>query len=234
MADSNERDTIMNGLVALAAMVQQQQQKVKLDAIRAQYTDPRDPKLAIADEAILRAFHERIRTYTTFQPIATMDEDGRIGSLQKEYKGKDVPISEIEFREFCKTPAARQTTYVIGQPIPFDKIGSESHVYSFADMDDKKLDELDRVFVKGPQHHGFDSLEFLGVHTGAYCFFKPDLWEVIHLLHTKIKPDQLPNIQRLYVTTEPHPSEKGSECYDRGLDRHRAKTVCFVVWKPER
>lgn len=207
--------------------------KAQLEAIRAQYTDPMKPELKIADEATIQAYHALIRTYKLFWPLV-ISAGGNIGVI-KEQGGDLVKMSDDEYAAYAKTPASRQGTYVVGKPIEFKEIRNESHVYSFKKQDDSKLDELDRLFVTGPKSHGFASFDILGLHTygGYYGFFRPDLFEVIHLLHTKIKPAQLPKIRRLYVTTEPHPSDKGSECYDSGLDRHRAKTTCFVVWKPE-
>ena len=53
--------------------------------------------------------------------------------------------------------------------------------------------------------------------------------EIIHMLNTKISLNELNNIDKIYVTTEPHPLDK--LCYSNTLDKHRARTTYYVYKK---
>lgn len=96
---------------------------------------------------------------------------------------------------------------------------------------DKKnvLDEIDKAFVA--ETIPCEKLEFYGLHTygGYHGFFRPDLDEVMTLISPIITDERLKTIERVYVTTEPHPSDEGSECYDLEHDRHKAKTTVYIV-----
>ncbi len=85
--------------------------------------------------------------------------------------------------------------------------------------------------VKNNNHNKtIKKLEIFGLHScGYHGFFRPNIFEVITLLNTKITTEDLKTIERIYVTTEPHPSSKIYECFDPKKNKHRAKTTCYVI-----
>ena len=101
--------------------------------------------------------------------------------------------------------------------------------YLYGSEKKANLDEVDKAFVA--ETTPCEKLEFYGLHTygGYYGFFRPDLNEVMVLISPIITDERLKTIERVYVTTEPHPSDKGSDCYDSEHDRHKAKTTVYIV-----
>lgn len=94
-------------------------------------------------------------------------------------------------------------------------------------------DELDKTFIQSPPED--KKVEFYGLHTygGYYGFFRPDIIEVCNLIAPYINSIQSSPIDRIYVTTEMHPSAMIGECYDNEADRHRGKTTIWVIKQQE-
>jgi hypothetical protein len=107
----------------------------------------------------------------------------------------------------------------------------EQHAYLYAQIPiaDDKLDQSARDFLHG-KRDGLIKFELYGLHTygGYYGFFRPDAQEVFSLMLANIDQDLLLRCHRFYVTTDAHPSDKGSECYDSKLDRHKARTTVWL------
>lgn len=114
------------------------------------------------------------------------------------------------------------------------EIAGVGYLFSVEELDEKELDKIDKQF-KSLEGYG-KKLELYGFHTygGYYGFFRPDFTEVIHLLNTVVSLRDLDNIDRIYVTTEPHPSGDVRECYDYKKDKHKACTTCYVYYKAQR
>lgn len=92
-------------------------------------------------------------------------------------------------------------------------------------------DELDKKLIAACDPLKPDG-SFLGLHTygGYHGFFRPSLDEIIPMLiKSGVKIDA--SVARIYVTTEPWPNDKASQCYDGVLDRHRAITMWWIVRK---
>lgn len=115
---------------------------------------------------------------------------------------------------------------LLGVKPSYGQIGQMGYLYGFKAKAKEDQDEIDEDFVAHPEK--LEKFEFYGLHTygGYYGFFRPDLSEVIELTSSGLPPSE--EIECAFVTTEPHPSDKGSECYDRSADRHRAKTTVYV------
>lgn len=71
-------------------------------------------------------------------------------------------------------------------------------------------------------------LRLYGLHSNLGVFFRPDLEEAINLLAPHIGIESLAG-KRLYVTTEPHPSDRTSEICDRATGLHRGETVVYTI-----
>jgi hypothetical protein len=108
---------------------------------------------------------------------------------------------------------------------------SDAYMWHFKKIEDDKLDEIDKKFI-ADQSSG-EKIELYGLHTygGYWGFFRPDLTEVIHMLNTKISLDELNNIDRIYVSTIPYPSDNIYDCFDNKADKHRALTTCYIYKK---
>ena len=104
-------------------------------------------------------------------------------------------------------------------------------MYSFKKEDKDNLDELDKKFIETKTAD--KKLELYGLHTygGYHGFFRPDIYEAIGLLNDYITVDDLESIEKIYLTTEPHPNDNINNCFDYKKDRHRAKTVCYLFYK---
>lgn len=145
---------------------------------------------------------------TPFIVPAEVDEP-----LMRKFYDKIVPFVDDAIQQFA---------HAVPKP-PFDQI--KDHGYLFT-TDRDPTHPL-------PDFQSCDKLELYGLHTygGYYGFFRPDLTEVIGLLSEYITEDALDNIEKIYVTTEPSPSDNIAECFDYAADRHKGVTKAFVVMK---
>jgi hypothetical protein len=107
---------------------------------------------------------------------------------------------------------------------------ARAYLWEFKAKQESELDEDDRRMCCDPNKIT-ERYELYGYHTygGYYGFFRPDLKEVIHLIHTVIPLDQLHSVKRMYVTTDTHPTDNVGACYDVKKDMHKAKTIVYVV-----
>lgn len=107
-----------------------------------------------------------------------------------------------------------------------------SYLYNYEKkiINDNDLDESDKSFLSSVSDTTLlEKHTFYGLHTydGHWGFFRPELEEVINLIHPwwsalSVKPSIV------YITTEPHPSHDLSESYDKKSDRHRAVTTIWI------
>jgi len=102
--------------------------------------------------------------------------------------------------------------------------------YLFNSGTDNEISESDKKFVN-KENTDATKIVLFGYHTyGGYRgFFRPDFTEIIHMLNTEISLNELNNIDKIYVTTEPHPLD--NLCYSNTLDKHRARTTYYVYKK---
>lgn len=111
----------------------------------------------------------------------------------------------------------------------FERIGSVGYLFDTdaKKKDTKDFDDSDKLFMESCD--GYEKYEFFALHTygGYYGFFRPDLREVIFLIHNQLK-HSIDTIDHMYVTTEMYPSSNIQEVYDSKKDGHRAKTTVFV------
>lgn len=85
--------------------------------------------------------------------------------------------------------------------------------------------DLDRAFVQDPD--SFEKQHFYGLHAygGYHGCFKPDLKEVIDLVHTQVMATKA---TRVFVTTELWPVNNINFCFDAKADMHRARTTIYT------
>jgi len=102
-------------------------------------------------------------------------------------------------------------------------------------LETKALDAMDQQFLDDYPTLAGTSAEsnLYGAHTvSTKCWgmFAPTLSDVIHLIAKDMPVERLhTEVERIYVTTEPFPSE--DECYDASLGVHHGRTTCLVVPK---
>ena len=147
-------------------------------------------------------------------------------SIQLEFGGEYLDTDDALAQAPKTTEESEAKSQFVLFPLPIGRSGA----YLYGDKRRLELDEIDTRFASG-KGEGFQKLDLYGLHTyGGYRgFFRPDLTEVIHLLvHTKV---DLATTERVYVTTEPHPTDSIYGNFDNERDMHRAKTRAFIVPK---
>lgn len=105
--------------------------------------------------------------------------------------------------------------------------------YQWGLPEKKELDKIDEDFISQETSTKFTKLQMYGYHTygGHNIFFRPDLIEVIHLINEQIPFDKLDTIERIYVSTVPHPSDDVYDCFDYVKNMHKGLTTCYVLYK---
>ena len=178
-------------------------------------------------------YYEKLRVYQVFYPMIT-----RIGdTVIVEYEpNKRQTMTNEEYIEYRKDNLAKLSKSTVRMIV---KINDFKQGYLYSAKDDTIKDEIDDNFINNYENYNkmnndskVKKMEFYGLHTyGGYrLFFRPDLNEVINLLSTKVSIKELNNVQRIYVTTEPHPSDNINDCYDSETDTHKAITTCFIYY----
>ena len=124
--------------------------------------------------------------------------------------------------------SANTVPYLVKKTAP----SGVGYLYSANDLPEAEHDSKDKEFLTN--YKTMEKRTFYGLHTygGYHGFFRPDLDEVMTLIGLDLNQD-LDRIDRIYVTTDMHPSEKVGECYDSVLDRHKAVTTVYVVFNEE-
>jgi hypothetical protein len=117
------------------------------------------------------------------------------------------------------------------QPCPHNPGISDAYMWK----DPKKpseWDEIDKELVATRDPLKPDG-SCLGHHTygGYHGFFRPSLDEVIPLMIKAGVKFADPTLKRIYVNTEPFPSDRPGDCYDNKANRHRALTMWWILRK---
>jgi hypothetical protein len=182
----------------------------------------------LPDETLKR-YWEKMRAYKSFHPMFMS-----IGEvLLVEYEPNKT-VSHEEFKQMGIKP--EEKLYLNAKNVGFDGI-NQNYLYDFEVKPEADFDEVDKGFINNDAQfnaeYTTEKHEFYGLHTygGFRGFFRPDLNEVINLISRTIEEGELDNIERIYVTTEPYPSNNINECFDSKADRHRAKTTIYVIKK---
>lgn len=146
-------------------------------------------------------------------------------SFEYEY-GKRKECDYDEYKDIMSNSIKKHPTKIIGVRQNL----TDGYMYDFKQMCKDKLDDTDIKFIDDKLSDAI-RIDLFGLHTygGYYGFFRPDLTEVIHMLNTKISPEELGTIEKIYVTTEPYPDSKFTNCYDSVTDKHKGKTICYIV-----
>ena len=146
--------------------------------------------------------------------------------------GKYKNMNKKEYEEYIKTEEYKLEKdfecYYVGKKGALSK--DYGYVYGFNKESDDNLDEIDKKFVETKTAD--KKIELYGLHEygGYYGFFRPDFYEAIGLLSDKLSIDELEEVDRMYITTEPHPSGDIGECFDSAKDKHRGKTTCYIFY----
>lgn len=109
----------------------------------------------------------------------------------------------------------------------YDKIGSVGYLYE--NIHRELQDKFDHEFVTGVGVWKRMKFFALHAHGGYHGFFRPDLDEVISIIHDKLPPVE--TIACAFVTTTAHPDGNVTRYYDQHADRHRAKTTVYYKLK---
>lgn len=184
------------------------------------------------DEKTIQQYYERCKTYIAWEPNYL-----RVGDKVSLYMepGSTTPI-RMTVEEYNKWIKGQKGKDQKPQYLLFEKSKSLKQSY-ISDAESKMLkpsdlDELDKTFIKNPNEmEGCQKHELYGLHEygGWNGFFRPDLFEVIHLIASVCPPDQLSQVKRIYVTTEAYPSDKFPDCFHGKMDMHKALTTCYIV-----
>ena len=170
----------------------------------------------------LDKYLEKFRIFKLFFPeILSIGGSSSIEYEPGKYKDFDWDTDRGKY-------AAVEKIY-IAKDLPKDM--TSAYMWNFETKPDTDLDDLDKELLDLENNpDSFTKYEFYGLHTygGYYGFLRPDLSEVINLIHPTITEEHLKNIDRIYVTSEPHPDSNIRNCYDNKQDRHRVKTTCYV------
>jgi hypothetical protein len=108
---------------------------------------------------------------------------------------------------------------------------SGRNAYTWCDA--REVDTMDNSDLAFSNHrsYGLIKLEEFGFHEYCYVgFFKPDLYEVIHLLSGHISVKELEDIDRIYVTTQ-YDVDRYPNCLHNILDKHTGKSTFFILKK---
>jgi len=194
-------------------------------------------KPTIISEADANKYYNKIKIFKHFKAAMTVIYFYN-PNISIEYDlGKYKNMNGEEYEEYIKTEQYEKEhdfeCFYVGK-IKKDTLSKNyCYMYNFEKEDETDLDEIDKRFV---EHRTADKkIELYGLHTyGGYRgFFCPDFYEVIGLLSEEITADDLNSVERLYVTTEPHPSDNIYECFDYKKDMHRGKTICYVFYSDD-
>lgn len=149
-----------------------------------------------------------------------------------KHNEEGVVMSRKEYNFECTLIDSVPYNFLVNKPI-YSQIGQVAYLFAAVENEKKELDELDNKFLKtNVDAEGWIKEEYYGLHPyeGYYGIFRPKLLEIMTLISSKWSKEQIEKeVERIYVTTEPHPS--GRECYDVKADRHRAKTTIYIVKK---
>lgn len=181
------------------------------------------------DEKVVQAYWSKLRPYKCWEGhYMAMGDDVCIFTAPGQ---EPLKMNRAEAVEWFKINKIEPTRFLFAKP-------SKLNVAYMWEADetriqDKDLDAIDRVFLKEfDQAEGIVCHKLFGYHTygGYYGNFRPDLNEVIHLIAAVVPdPDK---VDRIYVSTQPYPSDIGSACYDSSVDMHRALTMAHCVVLP--
>jgi hypothetical protein len=184
---------------------------------------------------------ETIKKYKTINEKVYISDslpESMSNAYMWSFKGKDEDkLDDIDkmFIKQVNTECAKEDIKDVSKDVTKDDTKDVSHEKSKDKpmKNKRKSNVLDLTENNESLSDKFVKHEFFGLHTygGYYGFFRPDLSEVIHLINQVISVDDLDQIERMYVTTEPHPDDNARKCYDAKQDRHRAKTTCYVYKK---
>jgi hypothetical protein len=193
----------------------------------------KEPTILSRDDAF--KYYDKIKIFKHFttsitviyfeDPIITIEYD-----LNK-YKH----MNKKEYDEYLKTEQYKQERsfecFYIGNKGPLSKY--DGYMSEFKETNDN-LDELDRKFLETKISD--KKIELYGLHTygGYYVFFRPDFYEVIGLLSDELSLDELESVERIYITTEPHPNDDIAHCFDARKHKHRGKTTCHIFYNDKR
>ncbi|AYV78642.1 MAG: hypothetical protein Edafosvirus21_21 [Edafosvirus sp.] len=182
----------------------------------------------LSDDEISK-YYNKLKIYKWFKPtIYNIDGDISIEHESGKYKKE----TDEDYNIIKKKAKPHINLY---EKVSLDQIQTQAYLWELKELQNK--DEIDESFVQsGGTSVTFEKIELYGLHRyGGYrIFFRPDLNEVIHLMSSKISLNELDDIDRIYVTTKPFPSDNGNECYDNGFDKHKAITTCYLVRKSDR
>jgi len=179
------------------------------------------------DAKLVKKYYDKLVPYGVFEANWL-----RIGDDYMMHKTLEGPVEHLNREQVNKWYTENKN---IPQRFLFKKTADLKSAYMWhaesTRLGENELTPEDKQFIKYSEQdkNKFIKKEFLAYHAcpGYHGFFRPDLNEVIHLIRTKIVPNALRKISRIYVTTEMYPSDKVYECYDRKKDMHKAKTTIF-------
>lgn len=176
-----------------------------------------------------KQLYEKLQPYKLFEPnyLAV----GNDVTLELKY-GEKTRMSKEEYNKKLKEGInLLDDASVNVAPFLVNRTASTGVGYLFNGTEKMELDDIDKKFLK--EFETFRYRTFYGLHSyGGYCrFFRPDLAEVMELIGSSV--GDLDKIERIYVTTNMHPSEDMSQCLDTVIDRHLAKTSIYIVYKED-
>ncbi len=189
------------------------------------YLNPSEQmKLKNMSDDWIKMYYNKLKIFKCFKPSNKITWKGQSEcDVQSEY-GIYKTMTDDE------SDKCDNQTFLVGKKSPCTS--EQSYMYSF--KCDVNLDELDKKFVE--TQNADKIIDLFGYHTYGdyYGFFRPDIVEVIHMLHCKIPPKDLDQIERIYVTTEPYPKSDFEKCFDAKKDMHRGKTSCYIYYKTKK
>ncbi len=186
-----------------------------------QYLDSYPP-ISLSTEDVGK-YYDKIQIYQDFEPYA--DDFGLPKVIWNSSPDHHEVMTYENFRNMTKNGSFPTQRYIGQKPM---LTHTQGYMYQWKSKTTDELDLWDHKILATIE----PEQTLYGLHKCSNgLFFKPDIVEIIHLLHTQINLKDLDQIERVYVTTTPYPSNKTYECYDRVLDRHRAKTTYIVLYK---
>lgn len=182
-------------------------------------------KKTLDNDTLLKYFG-KIKIFKVFTPTI-LSANGKACIRYAPNKRKICDVDDID-----SIKIEDKNTIQIGKDIKFESI-DEAYMWHFTNEEEMKLDEIDKLLLKSNTKDlddSFERHELYGLHTygGYYGFFRPDMNEVINLVSSIVPIECIDEIDRIYVTTEPHPNSNVHNCFDYKQDRHRAQTTCYI------
>jgi hypothetical protein len=197
--------------------------------------DPHEIKYVLCEyllpRAVLTLYTAKLGVFYEWHPMA-LSAGGNIG-VTKRPGGRYEAVTDAEYAAWRASKPPPQTVM-----LTFDAVDMRTEGYLYnrdARMKpDAALDDVDRRFLACKATDSVQKLELYGLHSysGYYGNFQPDLEEVINLVSARVPVAALPSVERIYVTTEAHPTDNYHDAYDVRADRHRAKTTAYILLPP--